>query len=233
MDSNASKKKVMKCVVAGIALSCCYVASFEEALGSSLCGTPPYGDTQGAFKKLNDAFNQVAARQDSVLGAVLRGELRAALIEACKAKFEHGSRNSYYRNGIDDAQIDSSSTSELANRWIRARNASLAEEQEQQQEQLKRICETPPYGSAVSTFKGFIAKWSGTDAISLVSILEMTCRAKHRTGDRRALYTVGLTDDEIDQEDPIKLADTWISATVDSIRRNPKMLQPSPYKDPQ
>jgi hypothetical protein len=92
------------------------------------CDAPPYGDTEQNYEAIQAEFSQ-AAVANNLPPNVMTGMLRAALIEACKAKFKHGSRASYYRNGISDADIEAHSTTALANGWFNARNAAMAKEE--------------------------------------------------------------------------------------------------------
>jgi hypothetical protein len=94
----------------------------------SRCAAPPFGDTQANYDAMYGQFQQ-AGYASPAIQPLLMAQLHAALIEACKAKFKHGSRASYYRNGITDADIDANSTTALANAWFNARNAALAKEE--------------------------------------------------------------------------------------------------------
>jgi hypothetical protein len=89
-------------------------------------------------------------------------------------------------------------------------------------------CSAPPYGDTVANFKAFIAKYQAIDATSMVSILEHTCRAKFAGGDRRPLYTVGLTDQEIDAGSTAAVASTWMDTTIRALGSSP-----SPRTEPQ
>lgn len=92
---------------------------------SVVCTAPPFGDTLDNYEAMQKAFDQSGA-QSGLPPAIMGKILRAALIEACKAKYQHGSRESYYQNGITDTQIEQLPTTRLANAWFTARNQALA-----------------------------------------------------------------------------------------------------------
>jgi hypothetical protein len=98
------------------------------AADSSMCSLPPYGDTPEKYQAMAAEFFRAAAASPKLPPTMLLGQFESAMVEACKAKFEHGSRTTYYRNGISDRQIGELSTTELAAAWFNARNAALAQE---------------------------------------------------------------------------------------------------------
>jgi hypothetical protein len=94
------------------------------------CDAPPYGDAAQNYDAMYSEFAQASAAAPDLPPGMLMHQLEAALIEACKAKFQHGSRASYYRHGLSDAYINDASTTALANAWFQLRNKALAKELE-------------------------------------------------------------------------------------------------------
>lgn len=92
------------------------------------CDAPPYGDAVQNYKAMYSAFAQASAAQPGLPPNALTGMLQAALTEACNAKFNHGSRATYYRAGLSDSYINDASTTALANAWFNLRNQALAKE---------------------------------------------------------------------------------------------------------
>jgi hypothetical protein len=115
-------------VITWIVVSLLAFACSGVRANDARCDAPPYGDSQQNYAAMYSHFGRVAAADANLPAKILTGHLRTALIETCKAKFQRGSRASYYRNRISDADIDAASTTALADAWFRARNAALAKE---------------------------------------------------------------------------------------------------------
>jgi hypothetical protein len=107
------------------AVSMLMAASFAHA---EKCDAPPYGDTMVRYEAIEADFAQAEREATDLPPGMLMKQLRAALREACRAKFNHGSRASYYRNGINDGDINSFTTTQLTNAWFVARNRAMAKE---------------------------------------------------------------------------------------------------------
>jgi hypothetical protein len=88
-------------------------------------------------------------------------------------------------------------------------------------------CQAPPYGGTEKEYKRFIARWAKTDITSLVPVLENTCRAKYGTASRKPLYSVGLTDDDINKHDAVVLADKWMRVTVGALSHSTPSVTPA------
>lgn len=113
-------------ITAAVLLSALFGADARS--NEKICDSPPYGDTTEQYEKTRADFDRAQAAHTELPESLLTDQLRAALTEACKAKFAHGSRASYYRSGITDTEIDAESTTALAISWFNARNAAAVRE---------------------------------------------------------------------------------------------------------
>lgn len=110
------------------ALTLFLVFDADARSNEAICASPPYGDTAEQYAKIRADFERAEAVHSELPPNFLTDQLRAALIEACKAKFAHGSRATYYRSGITDAEIEAQSTTGLTSSWFNARNAAALRE---------------------------------------------------------------------------------------------------------
>jgi len=184
---------------------------------ASQCDAAPYGDTQQNFAAVLEAAQRTKSMDKTVRSLVL-AEMLGTLMLACEAKFNRGDRSLFYQNGISDHDIDTNGPAALTSAFLTARNKALASEELGEQ---PSDCSRPPYRDTVAKFKAFTAKYQATDATSLIGVLEVTCRAKFDGGSRRALYTVGLTDQEIATSSTTTLASIWMDATLKALGAAP------------
>jgi hypothetical protein len=196
-----------------VAVLMCFASGAAHA-HDARCDAPPYGDSQLNYNALFDGFTRASKSEPTLPPNLLTGMMQSTMKMACDAKFGGGDRTMFYQAGLSDRDIDVSSTATLTNAWFDSRNKAHAHEASKNQSADENRCSRPPYGDTVAKFKAFTAKYQSTDATSLVSVLERTCRAKFDGGDRRALYTAGLTDQEIEAGSTVSLATTWMDVTI-------------------
>jgi hypothetical protein len=213
VEPNSTREPLRRlCCIAFLLLNVCGARAH-----ASQCDAPPYGDTQQNYAAILDDFTR-ASQSRRLPPDLLTGMMQATMKEACQAKFSGGDRTKFHQAGLSDDKINATDTAALTREWFASRNKALARESSGEQ---AGHCSRPPYGDTVAKFKAFTAKYQATDATSLISILEMTCRAKFDGGDRKALYTVGLTDQEINTTSTATLAATWMNATVRALGADP------------
>jgi hypothetical protein len=193
------------CSLVLLVLSICSVRAH-----ASQCDAPPYGDTQQNYAAILDAITRGSKSQPDLPPGLTTTMMQVTMQKACEAKFSNGDRTMFYQAGLSDTDINATGPAALTNAWFASRNKAIANELSGKR---TNDCSRPPYGDTVAKFKAFTAKYQATDATSLVFILESTCRAKFDGGDRKPLYTVGLTDQEINKGSTTALAATWMDVT--------------------
>jgi hypothetical protein len=129
---------------------------------------------------------------------------------ACQAKFQHGDRTLFYKAGMTDQAIDTLTTGRMTKAWMNARNDAHDAD-------MEKRCESPPYGDSESNFKRFIQRYGSIDPTSTIAVIRNVCRAKLNIQNRDPLYSVGLTDADIDRESTMELASNWLRKTLKQI----------------
>jgi len=80
-------------------------------------------------------------------------------------------------------------------------------------------CNAPPYGGTDAAFHALVNAWG--DIINIVPMLTEICNEKFGGAPRTPLYTLGLTDQQIDGKSTEELALDTIQAAHDLYKRHP------------